>query len=670
MSRLLIKHRIWIGFAFVLVVLLTNAVISFSQMSGTQSTVSEMIEETQPTVLTLLKFKGYLAKASASLSNYLLTKNDKQRQEFQNTVYLAGEELTVLEAMAEASSDEEFKQSIAFLRIGLQDYQGYESQMLSLAKDRFANETALFYAAENINPLANQILGDLSTMITSEQEEELAEERREWTVLVQELRYNFQKMMSTVRIYLSQPQANNRENLQVTLEVVNDLVRKMDEYADLYTFEQEEAVENIQQTLQQYIANLQIMIEKNEGNQRRMDVYLLDQEILPLMATIEDQVDELVWLKSQGMENSSLQLLESLDTALIIQLILASVALVLGILVAFIISKMVTVPLGQTVAALEDVAEGEGDLTRRLQVKSRDELGTLAGAFNQFSIKLQKLIQDVSACSQQLMQSAQQMSEVVASTETDINTQNQQIDQISSAIEGMTQQVQDVANHTAQAAELAEQTNKNALEGKQIVNQSLQSSSELSTDVDQASTVINELETDVEAISGIVEVIRGIAEQTNLLALNAAIEAARAGEQGRGFAVVADEVRTLASRTQESTEQIQQMIQRLQDGSMQAVQVMTNGKQKAVQGLEHARQAGESLQRISTAVEGMLSMNREIANSADQQGQTANQVSQTVIAVNELSAQTASSSATMANASRQVNELSVQLQSLMSQFKV
>ncbi len=670
MSRLLIKHRIWIGFAFVLVVLLTNAIISFSQMSGTQTTVSEMIEETQPTVLTLLKFKGFLAKASASLSNYLLTKNDKQRQEFQNTVYLAGEELTVLEAMAEASNDDEFKQSIAFLRVGLQEYQSYESQMLNLAKDRFANETALLYASENINPLANEILGALSTMITSEQEEELSEERREWTSLVQELRYNFQKMMSTVRINLASPLANNRENMLATRDVVVQLVGKMDEYTELYTFEQEDAVESIQQTMQQYVDNLQIMIEKNEGNQRRMDVYLLDQEILPLMAGIEDQVDELVWFKSQGMETNSQQLLENLDTALTIQLILASVALVLGILVAVIISNMVTLPLGKTVAALEDVAEGEGDLTRRLEIKSRDELGTLAEAFNQFSIKLQQLIRDVSLCSQQLMQSSEQMSTVVADTETDINSQNQQINQISSAIEGMTQQVQDVAGHTAQAAELAEQTNKNALHGKQIVNQSLQSSQELATDVDQASSVIDELETDVDAISGIVEVIRGIAEQTNLLALNAAIEAARAGEQGRGFAVVADEVRTLASRTQESTEQIQQMIQRLQDGSRQAVEVMTSGKQKAMQGLEHARQAGESLQEISTAVKGMLSMNREIAKSSDQQGQTANQVSQTVLAVNELSAQTASSAATMANASRQVNELSVQLQTLMSQFKV
>jgi len=230
--------------------------------------------------------------------------------------------------------------------------------------------------------------------------------------------------------------------------------------------------------------------------------------------------------------------------------------------------------------------------------------------------------------------------------------------------------IQNVTQHTGQAAELAEQTYQNSQEGKKVVNQSLQSSSSVAENVDAAARVINELEADVSSISGVLDVIRGIAEQTNLLALNAAIEAARAGEQGRGFAVVADEVRTLASRTQDSTAEIQDMIQRLQSGSHQAVEVMKQGKERAGEGLEQARLAGESLEKIGDAAEGMLGMNREIAGATAEQGETANQVCSNVTTINQLSAKTVESSIVLAENGNKVNELALQLQNLMKQFKV
>jgi methyl-accepting chemotaxis protein len=262
------------------------------------------------------------------------------------------------------------------------------------------------------------------------------------------------------------------------------------------------------------------------------------------------------------------------------------------------------------------------------------------------------------------------MNLVVSSTKSDIHKQNEQIDLITGAIESMVEKVQNVAGHSSQAAELAEQTNQNSIEGNNIVNLSLKSSNELAQDVDQAALVINELEADVESISGVLDVIREIADQTNLLALNAAIEAARAGEQGRGFAVVADEVRTLASRTQDSTAEIQSMIQRLQSGSRQAVAVMSNGKEKANTGLEQARLAGDSLGKITTAVEGMLNMNKGISSASEEQGETVSQISLNVSAINQLSVKTAESSNVVADTGHQVNELATQLQNLISQFKV
>jgi len=234
----------------------------------------------------------------------------------------------------------------------------------------------------------------------------------------------------------------------------------------------------------------------------------------------------------------------------------------------------------------------------------------------------------------------------------------------------MVQKIKQVTQHTGQAADLAEQTFNNSQDGKRVVEQSLQSSDNVSQNVDEAARVINELEADVSAISGVLDVIRGIAEQTNLLALNAAIEAARAGEQGRGFAVVADEVRTLASRTQDSTAEIQNMIMRLQSGSHRAVSVMDEGRTSAKEGLQQARLAGESLEKIGAAAASMLEMNRQIADSASEQNATANQVCNNVTTINQLSGKTVESSTVLAENGNKVNQLALQLQKLMNQFKV
>jgi methyl-accepting chemotaxis protein len=670
LPALLIKHKIWIGFSILLILLVVNSAISVLHMRTTQNTVNSVIEQSQPLVLAAHQFKGFIAQAAGALSNYLLTKNDKQRQKYQNDLWQAADALAQMEAMDAVQLSSDLAIKIEELKNELATFQGYEKKMLSLAKNSLENETALAYAADYLNPNFITLLGSLSTMLSSEDEEDVSGERNQWLNLLHETRYNFQKLMSDLRIYLNQPTASTRENLESSFEVVEMLVNKFAQYVDYYNFEQEEGVETVQNILLQYQQHLPVLIEKNESQQRRMDVYLLDTEILPILSNLENQIDELVYDESQVMQQSSQDLLADVSAGLKAQVILTGFGLVFGIVVAFVIIRVVTRPLNQTVQALQDVAQGEGDLTRRLHVKNRDELGQLADAFNQFSDKLQHLMIEVSSSSAELIEESSAMAQVVNNTKSDISTQSDQINQITVAIDSMSSKIKTVAEHTAQAAELAEQTSHHADEGARVVQQSFKSSDDLAHDVDRASTVINELENDVSNISGVLDVIRGIAEQTNLLALNAAIEAARAGEQGRGFAVVADEVRTLASRTQASTQEIQSMIQRLQDGSHQAVDVMDEGKVKAEQGLQQSREAGDSLEKIASVIEGMLSMNREIAVSTDQQEQSASQISQNISAINQLANQTTSSAEKMANNSLKVNQLSQQLQQLISHFKV
>lgn len=670
MPSLLIKHRIWLGFLVLILLLLVNAGISYSELSRTNQTTRSVIEDTQPMVLTAHKFSGLLAKSSSALVSYLLTKNDKQRQEYQNHTYRAGEELKTLRDMPYVNGVERLQKSIVALDSMFKDYQQYEKRMLRLAQNQLANETATSYASININPLANASLGMLATMVVSEAEEEVSAERIEWLNLLQDIRYNFSNTMGALRIYLFQPGEISRKNMLDSYEVVSTQVNKIGEYSDLFTFEQEEGVELLRNNLSEYSRHVQTMIEKNESERRRMDIYLMNAEILPLIQKMQEQIEGMVHEESQSMIQGGQNLIDNVNAGLQIQIFLASIGFVLGIGVAWVISRMVTLPLNQTVAALEDVAEGEGDLTRQLEVRSKDEFGDLASAFNQFSLKLQALIRDVSGCSAKLIASAEQMEQAVESTRAHIATENQQVDLIAREMESMSVKVNAVVEHTLQAADLAEQTNSTAIDGRRVVQQSLSSSDLLAQNVDKACAVINDLETDVESISGILDVIRGIAEQTNLLALNAAIEAARAGEQGRGFAVVADEVRTLASRTQQSTEEIQSMIQRLQSAAQQAVSVMDQGKTRAGEGLEHARQADESLQMISSSIDGMSSMNREIATSSKEQGSSTDLIKLNVVEINRLSNQTAESSNIMEKSSRQVNGLAIELQKLISHFKV
>ncbi len=396
---------------------------------------------------------------------------------------------------------------------------------------------------------------------------------------------------------------------------------------------------------------------------------IVNSDLLPTMQQLQEQIDSLVSDLNDRVEADGVLLVEDAEASMLMNATLALAAILLFGLIALAIHRGVTRPLRRTVAALQDVAAGEGDLSRRLEVASGDEIGQLAEAFNLFSGKVGALVDEVAGCAAQLSTAACQMDRAAAGTNDDIQNQRAQIDEVVASIDAMSAKVRDVIDSTLEARNLAEETCQTAEAGRHVVNQSRASNSRLFDDVGNAAAVIEELVDSVESISGMIDVIRGVAEQTNLLALNAAIEAARAGEQGRGFAVVADEVRTLASRTQESTGEIQALIEKLQADSKNAVDAMVSGREQARQSLEHATEAGDSLVSINATVQGMLDKNRHIADATEAQGETADLVNGNMAAIRDLSQQTSGSASLIASTSRHVAELSEQLEVLMSHFE-
>lgn len=311
----------------------------------------------------------------------------------------------------------------------------------------------------------------------------------------------------------------------------------------------------------------------------------------------------------------------------------------------------------------------DGDFSSHLSLQGKDEFAWMAWKCTSIQKNLDRMMQDILANAEQLSTAAEELSQVTAQSRRGVMKQNQQTEQVASAMTQMSTTVHQVAQNAAHAAEAAQDADEQAKTGTGVVRNTIQGIELLAGEVERAGDTINKLKEDSVNIGTVLDVIRGIAEQTNLLALNAAIEAARAGEQGRGFAVVADEVRTLASRTQQSTQEIQGMIERIQNGANQAVTAMTQGRNVARNSVELAVNAGQSLETINRFINTIKDMNTQIATAAEQQSITAEEINRNIAMINSTSHETGQGAEQTAKASEELAQLAAQLKDQVIRFK-
>ena len=365
---------------------------------------------------------------------------------------------------------------------------------------------------------------------------------------------------------------------------------------------------------------------------------------------------------------------QALDTreTQIISVVVTAVAAVIAVILLLVaaVARTIIQPISRAVSYMRDIAEGEGDLTARLDDDSGDEMASLGGAFNTFVAKIRELVRRIADAAGQLAAVAEESSTVSAESSRHINQQRDEIAQVAVAVEQMFATLQEMAGHAARAAEAADEARRRAGDGRAVAERAVTTVNTLSTEVNQAAEVTGRLAEQSANIGAVLDVIGGIAEQTNLLALNAAIEAARAGEQGRGFAVVADEVRTLASRTQESTEEIQRMIESVRGGVDEAVRVMEASRQRVDAGVGEIREAGTALEGIAGAVERITEMNRHIAEATEGQRNAVGEIGANVTRIRDASEETANGAGQTAQAGDQLAQLANGMNGLVTQFKV
>ncbi|MBL1376822.1 HAMP domain-containing methyl-accepting chemotaxis protein [Zobellella iuensis] len=618
LGHLSVRVKLTLGFALVLLATLTTAVISFYTLSSVLDR-SQKLE--QAAAIDLL-----FSKARQHEKNYLLQDDPEELNRAKDIVQQAR---TLAEELQQSLAEPENQALIEQILAGTRTFEEELTQMASLNEDAQRQ----IFDLNGLGFSAQQRAEYLSASDSS---------AMSWLVRLVGIRLT-QKDFALSRDEIDAMQLSSRlRGLLVTLE--NRINMRPDD-----------DVKELLELLKQFQQQQERFIEAING-----------------LVAVEERIDGLAQTIAEGattlLANQQASMSRESDWSRIIILSVTAAALIMGVLFAWLITLGIINPLKLLVSQANRIAEG--DLSQDIRHNRKDELGRLMDRMQTMTLNLRQLVSELNNSAGHIATSAEELSAVSEQTRTGVNQQRMELEQVSTAMNQMAATVQEVARHAETAFGSARTADSDASAGDQKVTLTIAHINELAEEVRRSLATINQLESESLNIGSILDVIKGVAEQTNLLALNAAIEAARAGEHGRGFAVVADEVRALAQRTQQATSQIETLIQGLQAKAQESVTMMGKSASMAEETVAIANEAGDSIHAITRSVSDIQQMNSQIATASEQQSSVAEEINRSVFSIREVSEHSAAATEQTASSSSELARLGTELQRLIGRFRL